>query len=98
MEEESKEHIKLINDYASQIANLNSEINNLTNKISILDNEIISKEKEMFNKNDELRTVYKLKDQIENKINIFKNKEEYFKTDIKSKNQSIDNLKNQLDK
>lgn len=35
--------------------------------------------------------------QIENRINIFKNKEEYFKSDIKEKIQTIEKMRTKLD-
>jgi len=44
-----------------------------------------------------LNLVNKQLRQIENRINIFKNKEEYFKSDIKEKIQTIEKMRTKLD-
>jgi len=46
---------------------------------------------------DELKSEQKSKSQIENRINLFKNKEEYFKGDIKEKMITIEKLKIKVD-
>lgn len=51
----------------------------------------------MFKLRDELKSEQKSKSQIENRINLFKNKEEYFKGDIKEKMITIEKLKEKVD-
>lgn len=73
------------------------EITELNKKLIKLNEDQKQINTDLFNVKDDLKSEQKLKSQIENRISLFKNKEDYFKNDIKEKMITIEKLKGKLD-
>lgn len=73
------------------------QITELNNKLNQLHEDRKQFESELFKLRDELKSEQKSKSQIENRISLFKNKEDQFKGDIKDKMITIEKLKAKVD-